>query len=297
MRLSVALPALALPLATSLNIVSSNDDGWAEANVRALHDALTDAGHKVILSAPAENQSGTGSLDIPPKDRSKPCQYNSCPADGPATGHDPANPVLNYVNSYPVTSMKHGLETLAPQFFGSEGTDLAVAGPNVGSNLGLTVFVSGTVGATTYAVKEGHIPAIAFSGKTGDPTAWNDTRPASSEVYAKLASKVTTAVVGAGKPYLPEGAFLNVNFPAVGDDGSCGKVEDVTFVLSRILGTAGEDVETCGKSRLPTESSVIRAEGCYGSVSVGMAENKLDANATVQGVVLERLQGFLGCLP
>lgn len=243
------------------------------------------------------NNKKKGSLDIPPKDRSKPCQYNSCPADGPPTGHDPANPLLNYVNSYPVTSMKHGLETLAPQFFGEQGTDLAVAGPNVGSNLGLAVFISGTVGATTYAVKEAQIPGIAFSGKTGDPTAWNDTRPASSDVYAKLASKVTTAVVGAGKPYLPEGAFLNVNFPEVGDDGSCGKVEDVTFVLSRILGTAGEDVETCGKDRLPTESSVIRTEGCYGSVSVGMAENKLDANATVQGVVLGRLQGLLGCLP
>ena len=66
MRLSLALPALALPLATALNIVSSNDDGWAEANVRALHEALTDAGHKVVLSAPAENQSGTGNFPLSP---------------------------------------------------------------------------------------------------------------------------------------------------------------------------------------------------------------------------------------
>jgi len=56
------LPLLALfPLAVSaVNIVSSNDDGWAEANIRALYDSLTAGGHSVLLSAPADNQSGKG---------------------------------------------------------------------------------------------------------------------------------------------------------------------------------------------------------------------------------------------
>jgi 5'/3'-nucleotidase SurE len=53
--------ALLLPLAAqAVNIVSSNDDGWAEVNIRSLYSALTAAGHSVIISAPAENQSGTG---------------------------------------------------------------------------------------------------------------------------------------------------------------------------------------------------------------------------------------------
>lgn len=53
-----------LPLvARAVNIVSSNDDGWAEANIRALHDSLTGAGHSVLLSAPADNQSGKGTHD------------------------------------------------------------------------------------------------------------------------------------------------------------------------------------------------------------------------------------------
>lgn len=56
------LPFLTLlPLAArAVNIVSSNDDGWAEANIRALYDSLTADGHSVVLSAPADNQSGQG---------------------------------------------------------------------------------------------------------------------------------------------------------------------------------------------------------------------------------------------
>lgn len=50
-----------LPVAVrALNIVSSNDDGWAEANIRALHDSLNAEGHSVLISAPADNQSGKG---------------------------------------------------------------------------------------------------------------------------------------------------------------------------------------------------------------------------------------------
>ena len=55
--LSVAL----LPLTTrATNVVLSNDDGWAEINIRTLYNTLTAAGDSVVLSAPAENESGTG---------------------------------------------------------------------------------------------------------------------------------------------------------------------------------------------------------------------------------------------
>lgn len=67
--------------------------------------------------------------------------------------------------------MRYGIQTLSPIFFGG-APDIAVAGFNVGANLGTTVLISGTVGAATEAVKKG-IPAIAFSGSTGSQTAWN----------------------------------------------------------------------------------------------------------------------------
>ena len=59
MRSSLLIGAL-LPLAQAIRIVQSNDDGWAEANARTFFNTLAAAGHDVVLSAPAENQSGTG---------------------------------------------------------------------------------------------------------------------------------------------------------------------------------------------------------------------------------------------
>lgn len=66
MRLLTHLTAL-LPLAallpasvSAVNILLTNDDGWAEINVRALYNVLTAAGDSVVLAAPAENESGTG---------------------------------------------------------------------------------------------------------------------------------------------------------------------------------------------------------------------------------------------
>lgn len=54
---TVVLQALAVQ---AVRIIQSNDDGWAESYARSLHAALTGAGNDVVLSAPAENKSGTG---------------------------------------------------------------------------------------------------------------------------------------------------------------------------------------------------------------------------------------------
>ncbi|KAJ5151566.1 hypothetical protein N7492_009861 [Penicillium capsulatum] len=322
MRLTFLLPVLALTWsdpAGAVNIISSNDDGWAEANIRAFFHALTSAGHSTVVAAPAQDQSGTGehprtcqplngltspsatgSFQKTPTVLTKPCEFNSCPEGSPPVGHNASEPRLNYVNSYPATSMKYGIHSISRDFF--EGApDLAVAGPNVGNNIGLTVSLSGTVGATTYAVHEAGIPGIAFSGATGSQTAWNasSTLPHYSQVYADLAVNFTNALVASGKPYLPEGIWLNVNFPSVSDE--CSTPDDFAFVLSRIhiavpLITPG-DVEVCGDSRLPSEIAVSLASGCYTSVSVGVASNKEDANATMQAAVLKKLGSLLTCLP
>lgn len=60
MRSSLLLAAAAAPLAQGIRIVQSNDDGWSEINLRTFFDVLNTAGHQVVLSGPAENQSGTG---------------------------------------------------------------------------------------------------------------------------------------------------------------------------------------------------------------------------------------------
>ena len=292
----VAPLALLLAATQAARIVQSNDDGWAEKNIRVFNDALVAAGNDVVLSAPAENQSGRSSLDDDPKPREEPCQFNSCPANSPAIGADPNNPRLEYVNSYPVTSIKNGISSLAPRFFDGQKPDFAVTGPNVGSNLDIQVPFSGTVGAAVEAVKQG-IPAIAFSGRSGDPISFDDETPLYSQIYADLATNITTYILDSGTPYLPDGVWLNVNFPDV-SDAECNDAGQFQFVLSRInIGVfSGDDVETCGNDRLPRERQVVDA-GCYVSVSPGDADDKTTVDSERQAVVLKKLQGLLSCLP
>jgi len=331
---------IALPLtAQAANIVLSNDDGWAEINIRTLFNVLTKAGENVVLCAPAVNKSGSGmfevsgsnvstscsldnlhtndsqgSLDLPPTTLTKPCEYDSCPAGSPPYGNNASNPRLNYVNSYPVTSIRYGIKNLSTPLLGGP-PDLALSGFNVGgqsihhfcavnesltnpkANTGISTFLSGTVGAACEAAKLGY-PAIALSGSTGNQTAWNAPPSTYQGVYADLSLNITQTLLASVAPYLPPGIWLNVNFSPVGSD-SCTSAGDFGFVLSRIYPNPfGWDVETCGNDgHLPTESTVMGTSGCWASVSVAVASTKLDAGINDQAVVMSKLGGILTCLP
>lgn len=72
-----------------------------------------------------------GSSDAPATILTEECEYDSCPVGSPAEGNNASTTRFNYVNSYPVTSMRYGIQTLSPKFF--DGLpDIAVAGFNVG---------------------------------------------------------------------------------------------------------------------------------------------------------------------
>lgn len=121
-------------------------------------------------------------------------------------------------------------------------------------------------------------------------------------MYAELSTQLTSAVLTSGpKPYLPAGVYLNVNFPESSSD-SCASASDFSFVLSRIYTAVpfitADDVTTCENGgRLPTENTVVGTDGCFVSVSVGIADGKGDASAAQQEEVLNRLGGVLSCLP
>ncbi|KAF5716224.1 ribosomal L1 [Fusarium mundagurra] len=287
-----------LPLAVqAVRIVQSNDDGWAESYIRTFNDALNSAGYDVVLSAPAENKSGSSSRDEKPKDRTTACQYDSCPANSGPVGHDPKRPDLNWVNSFPVTSMKYGIDTFGPSLWDGDAPELAVTGPNVGTNLWLQVPFSGTVGAACYAAHEEGIPAIAFSGASTGNTAFNTSPvPKRSLVYAELATTLVKKIVDSGKPYLPEDVYLNVNFGKV--EGKCTDASQFQWVLTRInTGLLSQrDTEWCGEDRLPTETEIALKSGCYASISVGDAADKTTADAARQKVVLGKLKDMLAHL-
>lgn len=158
--------------------------------------------------------------------------------------------------------------------------------------------ISGTVGAATEASLEG-IPGIAFSGDSGSQVGWTTSTQTYQRVYADLSTIVTQALLASGAPYLPAGTWLNVNYPEV-DGNTCNSADEFRFVLSRINAATvftAPDVETCGSDRLPTETAVVDAEGCYASVSVGDASDKTTTGAENQAVVLAKLEAIFSCLP
>lgn len=59
---SSSLLALAATSTTALNIIQSNDDGWAEMYLRTFHSALIDAGYDALVSGPADNESARSTL-------------------------------------------------------------------------------------------------------------------------------------------------------------------------------------------------------------------------------------------
>ena len=151
------------------------------------------------------------------------------------------------------------------------------------------------------AANEG-IPGVAFSGASGaqvsyttldsDPTAASTT---SAQIYAQLTATFVAALTGSGPaPYLPADTIVNVNYAAIDDCATAGAYR---FVFSRLVWNPfATDADVCGSDHLPSESSVVAA-GCYASVSVLDTAWKLDANATVQAQVFERLQSLpLACL-
>lgn len=66
MKVTVAVAALQALAAQGLRIVHGNDDGWAELYTRTFNDALRAAGHDVVLSCPAQDQSGRGTSPAHP---------------------------------------------------------------------------------------------------------------------------------------------------------------------------------------------------------------------------------------
>ena len=154
---SIALGAglfLASASASALNIVLTNDDGWSTPGIQVVFDALTEAGHTVVLAAPLDGQSGSAagfnleSLEITKQAEN---QY-SVAIEGGETGAEPA------------TSGAVGAQILRD--LTGAGPDLLVSGINDTANLAASTVTSGTVGAAIHSIAlviGESVPAIAIS--------------------------------------------------------------------------------------------------------------------------------------
>lgn len=165
-----------------MRILLSNDDGIHSPGLRALHDALREAGHELHVVAPLTEQSGVScSVTLHNPLRLHPVEESGF--SGTA------------VAGTPVDCVKIALTTLLPQ-----PPDLVVVGINNGANKGVDVLYSGTVGAATEAALRG-LPAVAFS------------RPRPELEPPQALARHAAALVESVDWSRCAGKVLNVNYP------------------------------------------------------------------------------------
>lgn len=210
-RWSALLVMSAAPPLAALDILVTNDDG-ATANLRALYQELTAAGHDVLVSVPCRNQSGQGAalrFLQPIGELAQDCRGGVAAAGAPGVGVASAESYIHYVDSTPVAALLYGLDVLAAERW-HHAPDLVISGPNEGNNTGQVNPSSGTVANAVYALNRG-LPALAVSAD-GNTT---DNAGLAGEV-AQLLLRVVEELEHKQRPrqpLLPEGTGLNINVP------------------------------------------------------------------------------------
>jgi 5'-nucleotidase len=145
-----------------LQILVTNDDGVGAEGIDVLVQALiADPNNRVIVSAPLQNQSGTGDATI---EEDPSCGTGAAAPSSTASGYDEATWA---VDGCPADAVKYALDSLYP-----DGPPHVVLsgineGQNVGDVMGLLSQISGTVGAAKTAACAG-VPALASSQGEGE---------------------------------------------------------------------------------------------------------------------------------
>ena len=171
--------------AQTYRILLSNDDGISSPLLHTLKQELAGLpGVEVVVSAPAENQSGSShSTD------GGPLIVERIYQDGELLGHS--------VAGKPSDAVRFGLVELGKD----DPFDLVVSGINRGANVGNISHLSGTVGAAMEGLLHG-VPAIAVSQDVADV----DT-VASARFTAQLVKRYRES--GA-----LEGTLISINIPS-----------------------------------------------------------------------------------
>ena len=166
-------------------ILVTNDDGYQAKGIKTLIEAMKGLGD-IIVFAPDSHRSGMSSAIS----TSQPLRAR--------VYHREEGLIAYHCNGTPVDCVKLALNEFVPH-----KPDLLVSGINHGSNAGISVIYSGTMGAAI----EGcifEVPSIGFSLCDFSPDA-------DFSATATVARHLATEVLKKG---LPRGVCLNVNVPA-----------------------------------------------------------------------------------
>lgn len=239
LSLAALTAALASP-AHAANILLCNDDGITAANIRALKQKLTAAGHSVLLTAPIDNQSGTGGRlaflqPIPAlTGNERGAVALKLQAGTAGIGVDPSDADVFYVNGTPVAACLYGIDVRAAKKWGA-APDLVISGPNEGNNTGHINISSGTFSNLMYAINR-NLPALAVSDNATAQVTWSTTLPNThrafevADIVIKLVDGLLANKSKAGALLMPQGVGLNVNIP----DFVAGAGKNLPFQFTRV---------------------------------------------------------------
>jgi len=171
-------------VAQEYRILVTNDDGIQSAELAALAAALAELpGVEVLVSAPAENQSGSS--------------HASAGEELVVEEVRRAGQLFGYaVHGRPADAARWGIFVLGRE----QPIDLVVSGINQGANVGDVAHLSGTVGAAMEAQYQG-IPSIAVS---------QDTTGVDTAASARFTANVVQRLRETG---FPKGVVVSINIP------------------------------------------------------------------------------------
>ena len=177
-----------------MKILVTNDDGVNAPGLWKMAGALKDLG-EVVVAAPDRDQSGIGTamtlLEV-------------------VKSREIASPPIEGIRTYAVEGTPADCVILAAESLEPGGFDLVLSGINEGSNLGLDLLTSGTVGAAFQGYFRGlHSIAMSVASLT------NVQYDAAARTAASLVKSI------AARDDLPP-LFLNVNLPNATFDGIKG---------------------------------------------------------------------------
>ncbi|HOO33044.1 MAG TPA: 5'/3'-nucleotidase SurE [Thermotogota bacterium] len=169
-----------------MKILITNDDGIMAEGIFCLKRYLTEAGHEVIVSAPATEQSATGHAIT----LRKPLWAEKTDREGEFFGYG--------VTGTPADSVKIGILE-----FAKRDIDIVISGINKGANLGTDIPYSGTVSGALEGAIMGY-PAIAISSL--------NPRDSHFETAARFLTEfLETFDIKSIKPF----GALNINVPSI----------------------------------------------------------------------------------
>ncbi len=186
-----------------VTVLVTNDDGVASPGLAALVRGVAGPGRRVVVTAPASDQSGTSAAVAPrPPDGVRIEPVTIAGLDGPAFDE-----MIAYSVDGPPALAVLGAR-LGELGGPAAAASVVASGVNLGRNTGVAVLFSGTVGAALAAANLG-LSALAMSIDAFEP--------------AHL--ETATAVTAAAFDWLldaPAGTLLNVNVPDLPLDALAG---------------------------------------------------------------------------